>query len=128
MINGVELNLNIEVSFKVRSTNDRQTWRGQIIGTVGFNVANAYTDLLALHNSMVQEVAIKEPVSLTYVLLKCADGSIRPFATDWIEEATFARTDNYTDLSLIVHNINGSDTANILSVLRDMGYEVTVAK
>ena len=125
-INGVELALNIEVSFKLRSTNDRQTWRGQIIGTVGFNVANVYNDILAVHSTMEREVSVKEPVSLTYFLLKCADGAIRPFAVDWVDEGTFGRTDNYTDLSLIVHNVNGVDTANILSTIRDLGFEVTV--
>jgi hypothetical protein len=125
-LNNIPLVLNIEVSFNLKSTTDRQTWRGQLVAVGGFDVANTYNDVLAAHNNMIPAVAKLEPVSLTYIVIRTADGALRPFATDWIEESTFNRTDNVEDIQVIIHNINGAAAANVLGVIRDLGYEVTV--
>ena len=125
-LNNVPLVLNIEVSFNLMSTTDKQTWRGQLVAIGGYDVANTYGDVLAIHNNMIASVAKKEPVSLTYIMIRTADGAIRPFATDWIEEETFTRTDNVEDMQIIVHNISGAAGAKVVGVIRDLGYEVTV--
>lgn len=125
-LNNIPLVLNIEVSFNLQSTTDKQTWRGQLVAVGGFDVANTYGDVLAVHNNMIPAIAKKEPVSLTYIVIRTADGALRPFATDWIEESTFSRTDNVEDIQVIIHNVNAAASANILGVIRDLGYEVTV--
>ena len=125
-LNNIPLVLNIEVSFNLQSTTDKQTWRGQLVAVGGYDIANTYGDVLAIHNNMIPAVAKKEPVTLTYIVIRTADGALRPFATDWIEETSFTRTDNVEDIQIIIHNVNGSAAANVLGVIRDLGYEVTV--
>lgn len=125
-LNNVQLNINIEVKFTLKSLVDKQVWRGRIIGVCGFDVAMQYNDVVATHNNMPAAVAKQEPVSLTYILLKCTDGQIRPFATAWINESEFERTDNVTDVTVIIHNVTDTSKAKILTEIRDLGFEVTV--
>ena len=125
-LNNVQLNINIEVKFTLKSLVDKQVWRGRIIGVCGFDVAMQYNDVVATHNNMPSSVAKQEPVSLTYILVKCTDGQIRPFATVWINESEFERTDNVTDVTVIIHNVTDTSKAKILTEIRDLGFEVTV--
>lgn len=125
-LNNVQLNINIEVKFTLKSLVDKQVWRGRIIGVCGFDVAMQYNDVVATHNNMPSSVAKQEPVSLTYILVKCTDGQIRPFSTAWINESEFERTDNVTDVTVIIHNVTDTSKAKILTEIRDLGFEVTV--
>lgn len=124
-LNNVQLTINAAVSFKLDSMTDKQTWRGRIIGVVGYDVANQYEEIYAAHNNMVPAVAKLEASSLTYILVKCADGVIRPFATDWIIEKTFQRTDNVADASIVIHNVSDSELVNIITYIRSLGFDVT---
>lgn len=124
-LNNVALQINIEVKFKLRSLTDKQTWRGRVIGISGYDVAEQYNEVNATHNNMEPEVARREIVSMTFIILKCADGHIRPFAVDWIIEPTFERTDNVTDMHLIVHNVSENEQARIMTYIRNLGYEVS---
>ena len=118
-INNILLQINIEVTFKLNSLTDKQTYRGRIIACV-------YHDVVAPHNNMESNVAQMEPAALTYLILKCDDGMIRPFATAWIKEKTFDRTDNVTDMQIICHNLSEMKKAEILTYLRDYYCPVTV--
>lgn len=124
-LNNVTLQINIDVKFKLASLTDKQTWRGKIIGLGGYDVAAQYSDIYAAHNNMEPQVVSKDPVTLTYLIIKCTDGQIRPFATDWILETTFDRTDNVTDMTIMVYNVSEVDKAKVLTTLRTLGYEVT---
>ena len=125
-LNNVTLQLNIEVKFKLHSLTDKQTWRGKVIGIGGYDVAAQYNEVYATHNNMESQVAKRELVGMTFLIIKCTDGQVRPFATDWIIETTFERTDNVTDLQMVVHNVSENEQAKILTYIRDLGYEVTV--
>lgn len=124
-INNIQLSINTQVKFKLHSMTDKQTWRGKIIGICGYDVANQYEEVLAAHNNMEASVAKLEPTSMTFILIKSADGQTRPFATDWIIESTFERTDNVTDAKVTIHNVSDSELVKILSYIRDLGFEVT---
>lgn len=125
-INNILLQINIEVTFKLNSLTDKQTYRGRIIGIGGYDIACVYHDVVAPHNNMESHVAQMEPAALTYLILKCDDGMIRPFATAWIKEKTFDRTDNVTDMQIICHNLSEMKKAEILTYLRDYYCPVTV--
>lgn len=124
-LNTINLQINMEVKFKLRSTTDKQTYRGRVIGIGGYDVAAQYNEVNAAHNNMESEVARREIVAMTFLIIKTTDGAIRPFATDWIIENTFERTDNVTDLQVIIHNVSEIEQAKILTMIRNVGFEVT---
>ena len=74
-INNILLQINIEVTFKLNSLTDKQTYRGRIIGIGGYDIACVYHDVVAPHNNMESNVAQMEPAALTYLILKCDDGT-----------------------------------------------------
>jgi len=125
-LHNINLQINIEVEFKLNSLTDKQTYRGKIIGIGGFDIASVYNDVVAPHNNMESDVARQEPAALTYLIIKCTDGMIRPFATAWIKEATFNRTDNVTDTQIICHNLSEIQRAEVLTYIRDYYGPVTV--
>jgi len=125
-LNNILLQINIEVTFQLNSLTDKQSYRGRIIGIGGYDIAAIYNDVVAPHNNMEASVAKMEPAALTYLIIKCDDGMIRPFATAWIKEKTFDRTDNVTDLQIICHNLSEMKKAEIITYLRDYYCPVTV--
>ena len=79
----------------------------------------------ATNNNMETNVAKKNPVSMTFLLVKCTDGMIRPFSTDWIVESSFVRTDNVSDTTVIIHNISETEAATLITYIRNLGYTVS---
>lgn len=125
-INGIRLDLNIDVSFQTKNQVDIQTYSGRLVGTVGYDVAKVYQDVVAIHNNMPTSVAKLEPATLTYLIIKTTDGATRPFAAEWIEESTFRRTDNTYDITITIHNVNSNEEADLINLLRNKGFEITV--
>lgn len=125
-LNNIALQINIEVEFNLNSLTDKQKYRGKIIGIGGYDIASHYNDVVAPHNNMESSVAALEPASLTYLIIKCTDDVIRPFATAWIKEKTFNRVDNVTDMQIICHNLSSIQQAEILTYIRDYYGPVTV--
>ena len=70
-LNNVQLQVNISVKFRLHSMTDAQTWHGQILGIVGYDVARLHEDVDATNNNMTTNVAKKNPVSMTFLLVKC---------------------------------------------------------
>lgn len=124
-LNNVSLQVNINVKFRLHSLVDAQTWHGQILGIVGYDVARIHEDVDATNNNMETNVAKKNPISMTYLLVKCTDGVIRPFSTDWIVESSFNRTDNVSDASIVIHNVSAVEAATLITYIRNLGYTVT---
>ena len=124
-LNNVQLQVNISVKFRLHSLTDAQMWYGQILGIVGYDVARLHSDVDATNNNMETSVAKKNPVSMTFLLVKCTDGVIRPFSTDWIVESSFLRTDNVSDVQLIIHNISETEAAAVTTYIRNLGFTVS---
>lgn len=124
-LNNVQLQVNISVKFRLHSMTDAQTWHGQILGIVGYDVARLHEDVDATNNNMETNIAKKNPVSMTFLLVKCDDGMIRPFSTDWIVESSFVRTDNVSDTTVIIHNISETEAATLITYIRNLGYTVS---
>lgn len=125
VLNNVNLQVNISVKFRLRSLTDAQTWHGQILGICGYDIARIHEDIDATNGNMESAVAKKNPISMTYLLVKCTDGKIRPFSTDWIVETSFNRTDNVSDKTVIIHNISETEAATLVTYIRNLGYTVT---
>lgn len=124
-LNSVPLQVNINVKFRLHSLVDSQTWRGQILGICGYDIARIHEDVDATNNNMDTSVAKKNPISMTYLLVKCTDGVVRPFSTDWIIESSFNRTDDVSDASIIIHNVSTVEAATLITYIRNLGYTVT---
>ena len=122
-INGLNIVNGMEVKFSTYNKTDVQTYRGSVVGLVGFDVARVHDDIIAIHNNMDAEIAKLQVVSQEFILLKTADGAIRPFATCWIKAATFERTDNTADCKLVVYGVTEYEAAKIMTYIRDLGFE-----
>lgn len=125
-IHGIVLRINMEVNFRLNSLTDAQTYRGTIIGIGGFDIASVYNDVVVVHNNMESSIARQEPASLTYLIIKCTDGVVRPFATTWINEESFDTVDQVSDMQIICHNLSEIQRAKILTYIRDYYGPVTV--
>ncbi len=125
IINGVTCVPELKVKFKTHSRVDQQTYRGTIVVCVNFEVARMYADIIANHNDMSADVAKKEYVVETYLLIKTGDNAIRPFAKCWIDADTFEQTDSSKDVTLVVHNVTTANVATILTQIRELGFDVT---
>ena len=122
-INNVNIVNGMEVKFSTYNRIDTQTYRGTVVGVVGFDVARVHDDIIATHNNMSSEVASTQVVAQEFILLKTADGAIRPFAFVWIDAATFERTDTSADCRMIVHGVTEYEVAKIMTFIRDLGFE-----
>ena len=122
-IHGIEVANNIEVKFKTHSRIDAQTYYGTVLGTVNFQVALGYADVISEHENMSVDVAKLEPSALTYVLVKTTDGALRPFAVDWIDAETFERTDTASDATIVIYSISNEKLAQIMTYIREAGFD-----
>ena len=125
IINNVSCAPNVEVKFQTFSRKESQTWRGIIMGTAVFDIARNFADVVAIHEDMEADIARKEVTVETFLLIKTADGAIRPFAISWINSNTFARTDNLSDVTVVIHNITTTAAFRIMNYIRDQGYNCT---
>lgn len=122
-INNVNIVNGMEVKFSTYNRRDSQTYRGTIVGVVGFDVARVHDDIIATHNNMDTSVAQQQIISQEFILLKTNDGAIRPFATIWIVATSFERTDNAADCKMIVYGVTEYEVAKIMTFIRDLGFE-----
>lgn len=123
VINSINVVNGMEVKFNTANRTDKQTYRGKIVGIVGFDVACIHEDVISVHNNMVPYVASEQIVSQQFILLKTADGAIRPFATIWINGSSFDRTDTSTDYRMVVYGVSELEIAKIMTLIRDLGFE-----
>ncbi len=123
VINNLNVVNGMEVKFSTYNRTDTQIYRGAVVGIVGFDVARVHDDIIAIHNNMESTIAAESIVSQQFILLKTADGAIRPFASIWIKGDTFDRTDNAADCKLVVYGISGYEAAKIITLIRDLGFE-----
>ena len=106
VINGITCIKELEVSFKTYNRTDSQTYYGTIMGTVNFDVAANFDDVISIHKNMIASVAKTEVTSQDFLLVKTRDGATRPFAVGWIDAETFERVDAKSDAVIIIHRIN----------------------
>jgi len=122
-INGLSVVNGMEVKFSTYNRVDVQTYRGTVVGLVGFDVARVHDDIIAIHNNMESEIAKLQIVAQQFILLKTADGAIRPFATCWIKASSFERTDNTADCRMVIYGVTEYEAAKIMTYIRDLGFE-----
>jgi len=123
-INGIVCVKELEVSFKTKSRVDSQTYYGTIVGTVNFDVAANFDDIIAIHKNMVASVAKSEVTTQEFLLVKTRDGATRPFAVNWIDAETFERVDAQSDAVIVIHRITEEKLIEIMTEIRGLGYEV----
>ena len=123
-INGIVCVKELEVSFKTKSRVDSQTYYGTIVGTVNFDVAANFDDVIAIHKNMVASVAKSEVTTQEFLLVKTRDGATRPFAVSWIDAETFERVDAQSDAVIVIHRITEEKLIEIMTEIRGLGYEV----
>lgn len=123
-INGISCVKELDVCFKTYDKTDTQTYYGRIQGTVNFDVAANFGDVIAIHKNMKASVAKREPTSEDYLLIKTKDGAVRPYAICWIDAATFKKVDSGSDATIVIHQINTVDLANVMTAIRGMGFDV----
>lgn len=124
VINGITCIKELEVSFKTKNRTDSQTYYGTIMGTVNFDVAANFDDVIAIHKNMVASVAKTEVTTQDFLLVKTRDGATRPFAVRWIDAETFERVDAKSDAVIIIHRISEDKLIEIMTTIRSLGYEV----
>ena len=124
VINGITCIKELEVSFKTKNRTDLQTYYGTIMGTVNFDVAANFDDVIAIHKNMVASVAKTEVTAQDFLLIKTRDGATRPFAVNWIDAETFERVDAKSDAVIIIHRITDEKLIEIMTTIRSLGYEV----
>ena len=124
VINGITCIKELEVSFKSKNRTDSQTYYGTIMGTVNFDVAANFDDVIAIHKNMVASVAKTEVTTQDFLLVKTRDGATRPFAVSWIDAETFERVDAKSDAVIIIHRISEDKLIEIMTTIRSLGYEV----
>ena len=125
-INGVDCEPETQVCFKTYNKTDSQTFYGRIIGTINFDVAIDYEDVVAVHKNMKASVASKEIAAETFLLIKTKDGAKRPFAISWIDAETFENLDTQSDANLTIYRISKDKLYQVLTTIRDLGYDVVV--
>lgn len=123
-INGVVCVKELEVSFKTKSRTDSQTYYGTVMGTVNFDVASNFDDVIAIHKNMVASVAKTEVTTQDFLLIKTRDGATRPFSVNWIDAETFERIDAQSDAVIVIHRITEEKLIEIMTSIRSLGYEV----
>ena len=124
VINGIVCIKELEVSFKTKNRTDNQTYYGTIVGTVNFDVAANFDDVIAIHKNMIASVAKTEVTTQDFLLVKTRDGATRPFAVGWIDAETFERVDAKSDAVIIIHRISEDKLIEIMTTIRSLGYEV----
>ena len=124
VINGIVCIKELEVSFKTKNRTDNQTYYGTIVGTVNFDVAANFDDVIAIHKNMIASVAKTEVTTQDFLLVKTRDGATRPFAVSWIDAETFERVDAKSDAVIIIHRISEDKLIEIMTTIRSLGYEV----
>ena len=128
-INGIDIVQGIEVRFKTYNKKDSQLYAGQVLGVVSYAVAAGYSDVDATHANMAPNVAKKELTAETFILVKTGDGATRPFAVSWIvDDSTFVRTDVATDANITIFNISTEQLYQILTYIRDAGFDCEYKK
>lgn len=123
-INGIVCVKELEVSFKTKNRTDNQTYYGTIVGTVNFDVAANFDDVIAIHKNMVAAVAKTEVTAQDFLLIKTRDGATRPFAISWINAETFERVDAQSDAVIVIRRITEEKLIEIMTEIRGLGYEV----
>jgi len=124
IINGVEIVQGIEIRFKTHNKSDAQTYTGKVMGIVNYDVAASYSDIDATHANQEYEVAKKEITAESFILVKTSDNAIRPFAVSWIvDDTTFMRTDVANDVTITIFNVSTEKLYQILTYIRDAGFE-----
>lgn len=124
VINGIVCVKELEVSFKTKNRTDNQTYYGTIVGTVNFDVAANFDDVIAIHKNMVAAVAKTEVTAQDFLLIKTRDGATRPFAISWINAETFERVDAQSDAVIVIRRITEEKLIEIMTEIRGLGYEV----
>lgn len=124
VINGIVCVKELEVSFKTKNRTDNQTYYGTIVGTVNFDVAANFDDVIAIHKNMVADVAKTEVTAQDFLLIKTRDGATRPFAISWINAETFERVDAQSDAVIVIRRITEEKLIEIMTEIRGLGYEV----
>ncbi len=124
VINGITCIKELEVSFKTRNRTDNQTYYGTIMGTVNFDVAFNFGDVISIHKNMIASVAKTEVTTQDFLLVKTKDSATRPLAVSWIDAETFEKVDDKADAVIIIHRITEPKLIEILTTIRSLGYEV----
>lgn len=123
-INGVEIVKGIEIRFKTHNKSDSQYYSGKVMGVVDYDVAAMHADIDAIHANQKYEVAKKEITAENFILVRTADNAIRPFAVSWIvDDTTFMRTDIAQDVTITIFNVSNEKLYQILTYIRDAGFE-----
>jgi len=124
VINGVTIVQGIEIRFKTHNKSDAQTYTGKVMGIVNYDVAASYSDIDATHANQEYEIAKKEITAESFILVKTSDNAIRPFAVSWIvDDTTFMRTDVANDVTITIFNVSTEKLYQILTYIRDAGFE-----
>lgn len=124
VINGVEIVQGIEIRFKTHNKTDAQTYAGKVMGIVNYDVALNYSDVDATHANQEYAVAKKEVTAEDFILIRTADNAIRPFAVSWIvDDTSFVRTDIAQDVTITIFNVSTEKLYQILSYIREAGFE-----
>ncbi len=123
-INGVDIVKGIDIRFKTHNRTDAQYYTGKVMGVVNYDVAASYSDVDATHANQEYEVAKQELTTQDFILIRTADNAIRPFAVCWIvNDTTFMRTDTATDATITIFNVSTEKLYQILTYIRDAGFE-----
>lgn len=123
-INGVDIVQGIEIRFKTHNKVDAQYYSGKVVGIVSYDVACGYSDIDAIHANQEYEVAKKEITAESFILVRTPDNAVRPFAVSWIvDDTSFMRTDIATDVTITIFNVSNEKLYQILTYIRDAGFE-----
>ena len=125
------------IKFRVVSTKDISIYSGAVIGIADYTNARMYnTDLAALHQLMENGMSLidagrtlKPVTEQTFLIVRCMDGVIRPFAFEWV--MTTIGTPEMVDkieqgilYNIRIYDSTATDAAAAVQLLRNAGYVV----
>lgn len=139
-ISPVSVKVGDQIKFSTINIKDTTVYSGKVIGIGDFATARVYGDVASTHLTMEQgmsqidsNVTLIDVTNQTYLIVKCHDGVVRPFAYEWLQSETGV----YGKVTVItpgaVYNIklydaSASDAAIALDILRAKGYVCKLVK
>ena len=129
-----------QIKFTTISIKDTTVYSGKVIGIGDFATARVYGDVASAHLVMEQgmsqidsSVTLIDVTKQTFLIVKCYDGVVRPFAFEWLKDDM----GNYGKVTVIepgaiyaikLYDASASDASSALNVLRAKGYVCKLVK
>lgn len=124
LIQGVEVNIGDNVTFKTKHQYDKSSRNGKFVGVIHFSVAKSMFDIVAYYKNLIHSsITLDIPyTNCEYVVIQDENGKYFASTEAWMQEASFKKiSESYVDIR--VYNVENDTVANtVIQKLRELGY------